>query len=114
MNIYKEIPKLAHELAHEFCNGKWIAVGGGGYDIWRVVPRAWSLIWTEMTDQPTPTGKLPQAWLDKWQKESPVPLISTWMDPENLYDPIPRKAEITERNAQMLEKALYTLHHDKS
>ena len=49
MAAYREIPKLAHELAHQYCDGKWIAVGGGGYDIWRVVPRAWSLIWLEMT-----------------------------------------------------------------
>lgn len=34
MNIYREIPKLAHKLAHEYCDGRWIAVGGGGYDIW--------------------------------------------------------------------------------
>ena len=114
MNIYKEIPKLAHELAHEFCGGKWIAVGGGGYDIWRVVPRAWSLIWTEMTDQPMPTGELPQNWLDKWQKEAPVTLIPTWMDPDKLYEPIPRKAEITEKNHQVLEKALYQIRSEKS
>lgn len=38
MRIYEEIPKLAHELAHKYCDGRWIAVGGGGYDIWRVVP----------------------------------------------------------------------------
>ena len=50
MKIYKEIPKLAHEIAHQYCEGRWIAVGGGGYDIWRVVPRAWSYIWLEMTE----------------------------------------------------------------
>ena len=33
MKIYKEIPKLAHEIAHQYCEGRWIAVGGGGYDI---------------------------------------------------------------------------------
>lgn len=109
MNIYREIPKLAHELAHEFCDGKWIAVGGGGYDIWRVVPRAWSMVWTEMTDKGTPIGNIPQSWLDQWQKESPVRLIPTWDDPENMYDPIPRKAEISEKNQQILDKALYQI-----
>jgi len=109
MNIYQEIPKLAHKLAHEYCGGKWIAVGGGGYDIWRVVPRAWSLIWTEMTDQAMPTGKLPQTWLERWQPEAPVPLIPTWEDPIPLYEPIPRKAEIEEKNAMMLDKALHII-----
>ena len=37
MKSFKEIPKIAHEIAHKFCDGRWIAVGGGGYDIWRVV-----------------------------------------------------------------------------
>ena len=92
MNIYKEIPKLAHELAHEYCDGRWIAVGGGGYDIWRVVPRAWSLLWMEMNDFKTPEGNLPKAWLDRWSKESPVPFIPTWMDPNPLYETIPTKS----------------------
>lgn len=111
MKIYREIPKIAHELAHEFCDGKWIAVGGGGYDIWRVVPRAWSLIWMEMNNVPLPEGPLPQNWLDKWQPESPVELIATWEDPDGLYKPIPRKAEITDKNAQMMEKALYIIRN---
>ncbi len=50
MKSYRLIPKLAHEIAHQYCEGRWIAVGGGGYDIWRVVPRAWALIWMEMTE----------------------------------------------------------------
>ncbi len=111
MEIYKEIPKIAHELAHEYCEGRWIAVGGGGYDIWRVVPRAWSLIWMEMNNIPSPTGKLPESWLEKWQPESPVKLIETWEDPPNMYKPIPRKAEITDKNSQMLNKALYMIRN---
>ncbi|MGG0663834.1 acetoin utilization protein AcuC [Viridibacillus arvi] len=114
MKIYKEIPRIAHELAHEYCDGRWIAVGGGGYDIWRVVPRAWSLIWTEMTDQKAPNGPLPSAWLEKWQPESPVTLIPTWMDPINMYNEVPRKVEITEKNHQILEKALYMIRSIQS
>ena len=113
MKIYQEIPKLAHKLAHEYCDGKWIAVGGGGYDIWRVVPRAWSLIWTEMNDLPLPTGPLPNTWLEKWQAESPVPFIPTWEDPIPLYEPIPRKIEIEEKNSQMLLKALHMIRSEK-
>lgn len=106
MKIYQEIPKLAHKLAHEYCDGKWIAVGGGGYDIWRVVPRAWSYVWLEMNDLPYPTGAIADEWLDKYQPEAPVQLVPTWDDPANLYEPIPRTAEIREKNAQMMEKAL--------
>lgn len=112
IKTYEVIPKIAHELAHEFCEGRWIAVGGGGYDIWRVVPRAWSMVWLAMTNQQVPTGTIPKEWLDNWQKEAPVTLIPTWEDPEDLYEPIPRKEEITEKNQQTLEKALYMIRQN--
>ncbi|WP_223590952.1 acetoin utilization protein AcuC [Neobacillus bataviensis] len=115
MKIYREIPKLAHEIAHQYCNGRWIAVGGGGYDIWRVVPRAWAHIWLEMTENSNCYGSLPEEWVERWQKEAPVQLPREWDDPENLYTPIPRKAEITEKNLLTLEKALYPIrNHQKS
>jgi acetoin utilization protein AcuC len=109
MKTYKEIPKLAHEIAHQYCDGRWIAVGGGGYDIWRVVPRAWSYIWLEMTKNNPTFDQLPQAWVDKWQEQAPDKLPLLWQDEENIYTPIPRKAEITEKNEQTLEKALYPI-----
>ena len=113
MKIYEEIPKLAKEIADEFCDGKWIAIGGGGYDIWRVVPRAWSHLWFTMKDIPTPTGRLPQEWLDKWQPESPVELIETWEDPDDMYEPVPRKNDINEKNEQMLSRALHVIRKTK-
>ena len=113
MEIYKQIPRLARELAEEFCDGRWIAVGGGGYDIWRVVPRAWSQIWLSMKQLPSPSGALPADWLDEWQPQSPVPLIGTWDDPNPLYEPIPRKGEITEKNAQMANRALHIIRNEK-
>ncbi len=67
MESYRVIPRLAHELAHEYCDGRWIAVGGGGYDIWRVVPRAWSLLWLEMTNQAEKQKQpIPEKWRQQW------------------------------------------------
>jgi len=113
MKIYREIPKLAHEIAHKYCDGRWIAVGGGGYDIWRVVPRAWALIWMEMTENSNCYGSLPDDWVQYWQEKSSVTLPREWDDPENLYPPIPRKEEITEKNKLTVEKALYPIHQQK-
>lgn len=108
MEIYHQIPKLAHEIAHKYCGGRWIAVGGGGYDIWRVVPRAWSLIWLEMNQLNTPTT-IPKTWINKWQNQAPVKLPDSWFDTEDLYKPIPRKSEIEEKNALTVTKALYSI-----
>ncbi|HWO75456.1 MAG TPA: acetoin utilization protein AcuC [Bacillus sp. (in: firmicutes)] len=111
MDIYKRIPQLAHEIAHQYCQGRWIAVGGGGYDIWRVVPRAWSLLWLEMTDQleKVNSASLPDQWIERWKEKSPVPLPSSWTDSRDMYAPIPRKSEIIEKNRRTLEKALYPI-----
>ncbi|WP_227396600.1 acetoin utilization protein AcuC [Jeotgalibacillus aurantiacus] len=109
IRTYEEIPRIAHELAHEYCDGRWIAVGGGGYDIWRVVPRAWSRIWMEMTGAVPESDNIPQSWLDKWQGESPVPLMKTWSDPDGICQEIPRRREISEKNRQTVEKALYPI-----
>ncbi|ADU31511.1 acetoin utilization protein AcuC [Evansella cellulosilytica] len=111
LRLYQEIPKLAHSLAHEYCNGKWIAVGGGGYDIWRVVPRAWAAIWLEMSNQTNLLkNPIPNNWIDTWQKESPHPLPLYWDDPSNMYPPIPRKTEIEKKNRRTAAKVLHPIY----
>ncbi|WCN37056.1 acetoin utilization protein AcuC [Aneurinibacillus uraniidurans] len=107
MRIYQEIPRLARDLADELCDGRLIATGGGGYDIWRVVPRAWSLLWAELSGQVVPQDtRIPQAWIDKYQTESPVQLAPTMFDPEGIFPAIPRRQEITTKNKNTVEKAL--------
>lgn len=111
INLYHEIPKLAHELAHEYCGGKWIAVGGGGYDIWRVVPRAWSILWLVMSEQEhLINGKLPEKWLNKWRDHSPVTLPEYWYDTKGIYPEIPRKNEIEKKNERSLLNALKPIY----
>ncbi len=58
--------ELAHRLAHSYCQGRWVALGGGGYDLYRVVPRAWSMLWAEMSEQMLPAS-LPVAWVERWR-----------------------------------------------
>ena len=33
---------MMHDLAHELCDGRWLATGGGGYALVQVVPRTWT------------------------------------------------------------------------
>jgi len=106
MRSYERIPELAHELAHEYCNGKWIALGGGGYDMWRVAPRAWAQVWNVMKREQVMSGKISEAWLQKWQKESPVVLPTGWRDDKSDLPKIPRRKENQEKNAQLLSGVL--------
>lgn len=58
--------KVTHRLAHAYCQGRWVALGGGGYDPYRIVPRAWSMLWAEMSGQPLP-AQLPEEWVARWR-----------------------------------------------
>ena len=52
-----------HELAHEVCDGRWVAVGGGGYSVADVVPRSWTHLLAEMTGDPLdPRTATPRGW----------------------------------------------------
>jgi len=52
-----------HDLAHEVCQGRWLATGGGGYAIVEVVPRAWSHLLAIVAGQPLePETVVPQSW----------------------------------------------------
>ena len=50
--IWPRVGRVFHELAHELCEGRWLALGGGGYAIYEVVPRAWTLFFAEMVERP--------------------------------------------------------------
>ncbi|RLV50482.1 acetoin utilization protein AcuC [Nocardioides mangrovicus] len=54
-----------HDLAHEVSGGKWVAVGGGGYAVVEVVPRAWTHLLGVVGDRPVdPATETPQDWRD--------------------------------------------------
>jgi acetoin utilization protein AcuC len=55
-----------HQLAHELCEGRWVAFGGGGYGLVRCVPRAWTHLLGELTGEPVAPGTaIPQAWQEE-------------------------------------------------
>ena len=41
-----------HDLAHELCGGRWVALGGGGYELVDVVPRSWTHLTAIAADRP--------------------------------------------------------------
>lgn len=97
LRLYREIPRLAHQLAHAHAGGRWVALGGGGYEPWRVVPRAWAMVWSELSQRPLP-GRIPEAWLARWQPRSPIELPRTVVDDRREYRDVPRREEIAARN----------------
>lgn len=75
--------RLVDALAHRHASGRWLATGGGGYDAYRVVPRAWALTWLAGAHREIPTST-PEAWRDRWAAEAArygqAPLPTTFLD----------------------------------
>jgi acetoin utilization protein AcuC len=103
--LYEHVPRRVHELAHELCGGRWVATGGGGYDIWRVVPRAWSALWAAVSHQELPE-KSALDWVSKWSGQSPVTLPSLMRDMAADYPSVARAREIADRNRRTAESVL--------
>jgi acetoin utilization protein AcuC len=54
---------MLHALAHEVCAGRWLATGGGGYELVRVVPRSWTHLLAEAAGRPVdPATPTPEEW----------------------------------------------------
>lgn len=119
--------KLAHRLAHTYCQGRWLALGGGGYDLYRVVPRAWSMVWAEMSGQTLPE-QLSETWTERWRPawlnvrameaeeqqaigkpadKAHFPL--TFADRREDFPPLPRRWEISQTNRQTAAMARHLL-----
>jgi acetoin utilization protein AcuC len=54
---------VLHELAHEVCDGRWLATGGGGYALVQVVPRTWTHLLAVAAGAPLdPETETPPPW----------------------------------------------------
>ncbi|WP_328442685.1 acetoin utilization protein AcuC [Amycolatopsis sp. NBC_00438] len=69
---HRTIYTTLRELANTYASGKWIAVGGGGYQLIRVVPRSWThLIATVLDRDVDPATPLPPGWVSTVGKAAP-------------------------------------------
>jgi acetoin utilization protein AcuC len=103
--LCEHIPLRVHDLAHELCEGRWVATGGGGYDIWRVVPRVWTALWAAVSHQELPEI-VPDDWLASRGAQSPVALPRLMRDDPADYPVAERAAEIAYRNSRTTERVL--------
>lgn len=89
-----------HQLAHEVCGGKWIALGGGGYEVVDVVPRSWTHLTAIAAHRPIdPQTETPQEWRDfverrtgrpgpKRMGDLPAANLPIWVQPWSMgYNP---------------------------
>jgi len=104
--------RLLDELAHRHCGGRWLATGGGGYDIYRVVPRSWALVWSAQAHH-EPDDVLPQAWRARWaadaEREGRTPIPERLLDPADMVRHDPAVSQVNARTLDAVERTVRAL-----
>ncbi len=99
------------ELAEDHAGGRWVALGGGGYELVDVVPRAWAHLIGVVTGRPVDlTTSVPEAWLqhvqDVYDREGPTSMgdrggrdirFGRWEDGYHPEDPVDSAIMATRR-----------------
>ncbi|MDQ3554540.1 MAG: acetoin utilization protein AcuC, partial [Chloroflexota bacterium] len=89
---YAQATRVLDRIAHERCEGRWFATGGGGYDAYRVVPRSWALVWLAQAHRDVPAATPPE-WRARWAAEAvgfaQAPLPEAYLDPPDLVQTEP-------------------------
>ena len=98
--------RLVDRVAHRYARGRWLATGGGGYAIYRVVPRVWALTWLAAAHREAPR-LLPQEWRARWGGDAARwaddPLPETFDDEPGLPPERSVSRTAAERSARMVE-----------
>jgi acetoin utilization protein AcuC len=75
--VYRELRELAERTA----GGRWLALGGGGYGLFRVVPRSWAHLLATVLDRDVdPRSPVPAGWVADASRLTGLPLPAEMTD----------------------------------
>ncbi|MFD5823298.1 acetoin utilization protein AcuC [Nesterenkonia xinjiangensis] len=103
------------QLAEEACGDRWIATGGGGYSVHRVVPRSWTHLTAIAAGDPIPLRTLvPEPWREHVRRtcgvEAPERMNDDaelwWRSWELGYDP----SDAVDRAVMQTRRELFPLY----
>lgn len=103
------------DLASKYCEGRWIATGGGGYNITSVVPRSWTLLTAAAAGADVSTATpVPAHWrtyvAERYGRVAPTLMGDGaelwWQSWEAGFDP----NENLDRTIMATRKAVFPLH----
>ena len=101
-----------HDLAHQYAGGRWLATGGGGYELAQVVPRAWTAPARRGGRPPVPPETaVPEGWrefvAERYGLSTPARMTDgaqpTWADWADGYDP----ADAVDRAVLATQRAVF-------
>ncbi|MFD5204970.1 acetoin utilization protein AcuC [Streptomyces sp. NPDC058375] len=119
LDAQRAVMESCHRLAHEHADGRWVALGGGGYAVVDVVPRSWTHLVGIAAHAPVdPESVVPPSWRDlvyaRTRQLGPGRMTDgrtpSWQAWEDGYDPADRldQAVLASRKASFPLRGLLT------
>ncbi|MFK4144605.1 acetoin utilization protein AcuC [Streptomyces sp. NPDC004065] len=100
LDAQRAVQVACHDLAHEYADGRWVALGGGGYAVVEVVPRSWTHLVGIAVGRPVdPETVIPESWRQevyaRTRQLGPMRMTDgrwpvSWAAWEDGYDPADR------------------------
>ncbi|RLU79436.1 acetoin utilization protein AcuC [Streptomyces griseocarneus] len=115
LDAQRAVAEACHELAHEHADGRWVALGGGGYAVVDVVPRSWTHLVGIAAGSPVePASALPEEWRAEvfrlTRELGPFRMtdgnVVAWRDFDAGYDP----ADRLDQAILATRRAVFPLH----
>ena len=92
MDLYPRLAAALHGLVHEAGDGRWLIVGGGGYDPADVTPRAWAAFFGTVLGKETTGVVLPAEWRQASRGRGGQPPAHLLDDTRTAYAQAPGRA----------------------
>ena len=115
MPLYRELWARLRALADEACDGRLVALGGGGYEPCTAPPRAWAGLAAELAGTAV-EGPVPEGWRRvALEAGCPEPARGWWDDPGPAPDPERDRRAAAESEAAIAQSLLaLSRFHDLS
>jgi acetoin utilization protein AcuC len=110
---HREIYRRLRELAERTAGGRWLATGGGGYGLFRVVPRSWTHLIATVLDRDVAPGRaVPAGWTAHAAALTRQPLPTTMTDGASTAHDRWTEGDADRVDAAVLEtrRAVFPLH----
>ena len=108
---FADIVARVHRLAHDVSDGRWVATGGGGYQLIQVVPRAWTIAFAEMTGTKLPI-ETPMTWREfTCERTGSTAPHAFHDDPVSISEPMRERARQEADEAVEALRRLVLPHH---
>lgn len=107
MPTFPRVYRALHELARDTCDGRWVALGGGGYNT-DIVPRAWTMLFGEMVGAEL-DDRIPPGWVAVAEQRCGQQLTTTLLGDSEPEISAEERARADAEGHQVVDQALMLL-----